>query len=242
MRKFFNEDYMLTWKEIRPVTAGMFAKGVYWSNRAFYMIFRFELAEKVSPEAIRKAWEKTIAIYPYVTYAEAVSDGKLVLLENELPFVIEETDKAIEPFEKEGNFHSVTFGYLDKVLWVYVDHVPYDGTGFKNVLETFFYYYYCELDGKEYPVPKGVFTEKDGVVPGQDVDAYLLADSVDSNESMMSGGNDQAFVMPENIKDKLFLDPEDCRTYCLTWRFAGGDDKLIEITEEEALTFVRSQL
>ncbi len=33
---------------------------------------------------------------------------------------------------------------------------------------------------------------------------------------------------------------EDARN--LAWRFAGGDDKLIEITEEEALTFVRSQL
>lgn len=160
----------------------MFAKGTYLTDRAFYMTYRFDMAEKVSPEAIKKAWDKTTAIYPYVTYAEATRNGKLILLENTLPFVIEETGEVIEPYERSGNFHSVTFCYLDKVLWMYVDHVdhvPYDGTGFKAVLETFFYYYYCELDGKEYPVPEGVFTEKDGVVPGQDTDAYLMSDATD---------------------------------------------------------------
>ena len=173
------DPFVEKWKEIRPVTAGMFAKGSYLTNKAFFMTYRFDMAEKVCPEAIRKAWDKTISIYPYVTYAEATRNGKLVLLENKLPFVIEETSEVIEPFERAGNFHSVTFCYLGKVLWMYVDHVPYDGTGFKSVLETFLYYYYCELDGKEYPVPEGVFTEKDGVVPGQDADAYLMSDPVD---------------------------------------------------------------
>lgn len=36
----------------------------------------------------------------------------MVLLENKLPFVIEETSEVIEPYERSGNSHSVTFGYL----------------------------------------------------------------------------------------------------------------------------------
>ena len=210
------DPFVEKWKEIRPVTAGMFAKGSYLTNKAFYMTYRFDMAEKVCPEAIRKAWDKTIAIYPYVAYAEATRNGKLVLLENKLPFVIEETSEVIEPYERSGNFHSVTFGYLDKVLWMYVDHVPYDGTGFKAVLETFFYYYYCELDGKEYPVPEGVFTEKDGVVPGQDTDAYLMADAIDPKAMMGSFGKSKSFEIKEALRDEAFSTHEDCRGYCIS--------------------------
>lgn len=204
------------WKEVRPVTAGMLAKGVYLTGKAFFMTCRFDMAEEVSPDSIKKAWKKTTAIYPYVTYAEATRDGKLVLLENPLPFVIKETSEVIEPFERAGNFHSVTFCYLGKVLWIYVDHVPYDGTGFKAVLETFFYYYYCELDGKEYPIPDGVFTEKDGVVPGQDVDAYLMSDAIDPKAMMEAFGKSDSFEIKEAYRDEAFSTGEDCRGYCIS--------------------------
>ena len=210
------DPFVEKWKEIRSVTAGMFARGTYPTNKAFFMTYRFDMAEKVCPEAVRKAWDKTIAVYPYVTYAVATRDGKLVLLENKLPFVIEETSEVIEPFERSGNFHSVTFCYLDKTLWMYVDHVPYDGTGFRFVQETFFYYYYCELDGKEYPVPEGIFTEKDGVVPDQDVDAYRMADAIDPRVMLEKKNNAKSFEIKEAIRDELFLTRADCRGYCVS--------------------------
>ncbi len=213
---FEGDPFVEKWKEIRPVTAGMFAKGAYLTNKAFYMTYRFDMADPVNPDAIRKAWDKTAAIYPYVTYAEATRDGKLVLLENKLPFVIEETSEVIEPYERAGNFHSVTFCYLGKVLWMYVDHVPYDGTGFKSVLETFFYHYYCELDKKEYPVPDGVFTEKDGVVAGQDTDAYLMSDAIDPKAMMAALGRSKSFEIKEAFREEVFSTREDCRGYCIS--------------------------
>ncbi|MBR3635968.1 MAG: hypothetical protein IKN47_07210, partial [Lachnospiraceae bacterium] len=222
------DPFVEKWKEIRPVTAGMFAKGSYLTNKAFYMTYRFDMADHVNPEALRKAWDKTIAIYPYVTYAETTRNGKLVLLENKLPFVIEETSEVIEPYERAGNFHSVTFCYLGKVLWMYVDHVPYDGTGFKSVLETFFYHYYCELDKKEYPVPDGVFTEKDGVVAGQDTDAYLMSDPIDPKAMMAAYGRSKSFEIKEAFRDEAFSTREDCRGYC------------ISIPGDEFMTYARS--
>ena len=213
---FEGDPFVEKWKEIRHVTAGMFAKGAYLTNKAFYMTYRFDMADPVNPEAVRKAWDKTIAIYPYVTYAEATRNGKLVLLENKLPFVIEETSEVIEPYERAGNFHSVTFCYLGKVLWMYVDHVPYDGTGFKSVLETFFYHYYCELDKKEYPAPDGVFTEKDGVVEGQDTDAYLMSDPIDPKAMMAAYGKSESFEIKEAFRDEAFSTREDCRGYSIS--------------------------
>ncbi len=204
------------WEEVRPVTAGMFARGAYPTAKAFFMTSRFDLKEAVNPEAVRKAWEKTLEVYPYLGYAVATRAGKLVLLKNTLPFVIRETSEIVEPFDREGNFHIVTFAYLDNVLWIYADHVPLDGTGFKAVLETFFYHYYCELDGKDYEVPEGVFTWKDGAVEGQETDAYRMVDAIDPSVMMKGMNAKQSFVPAETKRDELFLNRENCRGYCIS--------------------------
>ena len=204
------------WKEIRPITAGMFARGVYPTSKAFFMTFRFDMKDKVCPEAIEKAWEQTLKVYPYMGYAVATRNGRLVLLENNRPFVIKETSEVIEPFERSGNFHTVTFCYLENVLWIYADHVPLDGTGFKAVLETFFYHYYCALDGCDYKVPEGVYTEKDGAVQGQETDAYLAVDAIDPKTMLSAFKNGKTFAPKESASDELFLTREACRGYCIS--------------------------
>lgn len=204
------------WKEIRPITAGMFARAAYPTNKAFYMTYRFDLAEAVDVDVLKKAWDKTLVAYPYMSYAVVPRNSKLLLTENPLPFVFKESAEVIEPFERQGNFHMVTFCYLGQTLWIYVDHVPTDGTGVNSVLETLFYHYYCLLDGKEYDVPEGVFTEKDGPVEGQDEDAYLKADAVDPRKLMENFSFENAFSLPEADKEGAFAKREDCRGYCLS--------------------------
>ena len=204
------------WKEIRPVTAGIFARGTYPVNQAFFMTYRFDMKDTVEPDVIKQAWDKTLSVYPYMGYAVGTRAGKLVLLENPLPFVIEETSEVIEPFERKGNFHTVTFCYLGSTLWIYADHVPVDGTGFQKVLETFFYHYYCILDNKDYSIPEGVFTEKDGAVIGTETDAYRMVDPIDPKAAMASFLNGKDFVPSESIRDELFLTREDCRGYCIS--------------------------
>ncbi len=204
------------WKEIRPITAGMFARGAYPVNNAFFMTYRFDLKEKVDPDAIKTAWEKTLKVYPYMSYAVGVRGGRMALFENELPFVIKETGEVVAPYERSGNFHTVTFCYMSNTLWVYADHITVDGTGFQYVMETFFYHYYCELDGCEYPVPEGVLTEKDGEAKGQDVDAYLMADPVDPKALMKKASGGETFVAKETISDELLIKRENCRGYCIS--------------------------
>ena len=204
------------WKEIRPVTAGMFARGVYPVEKPFFMTYRFDLKEKVDGISLKKAWDKTIKIYPYVSYATVIRKSDLVLSENPLEFVIEETGEVIEPSTPAANFHTVTMCYLGNTLWLYVDHVPYDGTGFMKVLETLFYHYYCLTDGCEYKLPEGVYCEKDGVVEGQDEDAYLKADPVDPKSLMGAMGSQDIFQTPENSKEGIFVPKPDCRGFCIS--------------------------
>ena len=216
------------WKEICPVTSGMFTRSVYPSDKAFFMTFRFDLTEQADPDAIRQAWEKTLTVYPYMRYAVVGRADRLILTENPLPFVIMESGETIEPFERSGNFHSVTFCYQGRTLWIYADHVPVDGTGMRYVFETFFYHYYCIVDKTEYPVPAGVFTEKDGPVPGQDVDAFLTVEPIDIGSAMKGYKADKIFEPPEMICKNAFPNPSDCRAYCLT------------VPSSEMMTYARS--
>ena len=204
------------WKEISQITAGMFARAAYPSDKAFFMTYRFDLKEAVDPDALKEAWEKTLTVYPYMGYAVVPRDKRLLLTENPLPFVFRETGEIIEPFERTGNFHMVTFCYLGQTLWIYIDHVPVDGTGIRHVFETLFYYYYRIVDGVEYPVPEGVFTEKDGPVPGQNVDGYLQADAVDPTSIMGKFIGDDSFTVPECPKEGVFASKADCCAYCLS--------------------------
>lgn len=204
------------WREIGPITAGMFARGVYPVDKPFYMTYRFDLKEKVNADALKVAWDKTIKVYPYATYATVTRRSDFVFTENPLDFVIEETGEVIEPSTPEANFHTVTFCYLGNTLWIYADHIPYDGTGFKMVLETFFYHYYCTIDGCEYPVPEGVYSENDGVVDGQDIDAYLQVEPIDPKALMGVFGNQDIFQNPENPKEGIFVPKPDCRAFCIS--------------------------
>jgi len=204
------------WRQIRPVTAGMFARGAYPTEKAFFMTYRFDLADKVDPKALKKAWDSTLKVYPYMGYAITIRNSRLVFTENPLPFVIEETGEVIEPFGRKGNFHTVTFCYLGNTLYIYADHVPTDGTGFMKVLETFFYHYYCLADGREYPVPEGVYTEKDGAVLGQEEDAYLAVDPIDPKAMMSGFGKKTGFAFPEAANTGMFVSKADCRAFCLS--------------------------
>ena len=151
-----------------------------------------------------------------MSYAVVARNGRLLLTENPLPFVIEETGEIIEPYERSGNFHTVTFCYLGRTLYIYIDHVPVDGTGINHVFETFFYHYYCLVDGVEYPVPEGVFIEKDGPVPGLDVDAYRMADAVDITALAAGMVGEKTFTPPEFTSGEMFGNRPDCRGYCLS--------------------------
>ena len=216
------------WKEIKQITAGMFCRAAYPTNKAFFMTYRFDLAETVDPAALKQAWEKTLTVYPYMSYAVVARSGRLLLTENPLPFVFEETGEIIEPYERAGNFHMVTFCYLGRTLYIYIDHVPVDGTGINHVFETFFYHYYCLTDGKEYPVPEGVFNEKDGPISGLDVDAYRMADAVDFATLAAGMTNEKTFSPPELTSGEMLGNRPDCRGYCLS------------VPSSEMMTYARS--
>ena len=215
---------------IRPITAGMFARGCYPTDKTFFLTNRFDLNEPVDPVAVKDAWDKTMKVYPYMSHAVVMRDKRLMLAKDPLPFVIRETAEIIEPSGAEGNFHIVTFCYLGKTLWIYIDHVPIDGTGYMRVLETFFYHYYCLTDNCVYPVPEGVHTVDDGEIPGQDVDAYLMAEPMDPQALMNGNGAapEKSFVMPEAPKKGAFIPREDCRGFC------------ISVPHDELMTYAKS--
>lgn len=205
------------WKVVRPLGAGVFARAVYPENKAFYMTYSFDMEDTVSPNALKVALDKTMQVYPYFTYAIVKRNRVYYLVENPLDFVIKETDEIIEPSKAAGNFHAITICYKDKKLNVYVDHVPTDGTGLNMVFQTFFYYYFSELDGKTYPVPEGVRTVEDGVPEDAETDAYSMVDAIDPQKLMgQAMSPKEVFEYPEKEKTKPNVTLDDCGHYSIS--------------------------
>ena len=188
-----------SWKTLRELGAGVWARAVYPEKKAFYMTFAMKLREKADIEAVRNAWNTTMQIYPYFTKAIIRRGSGYVVTENPLDFVIRETDEVIEPFEVSGNFHFVTICCSGERIVFYIDHVPCDGTAVLRILSTFMYYYYCRVDGKEYDVPEGVRTMKDGPAADEEVDAYLMEAPIDPQSLAAGRATDPEVFIPEDI-------------------------------------------
>lgn len=202
-------------KVLRKLNAGLYARAVWPEDQAFYMTHSFTLDENVSPEALKKALDAVLRIYPYLALTVVKQDRTYVLAENGLDFVIRRTLDRVEPSTKAGNFHAVTVCYEGRNLVFYVDHVLTDGLGWKMVLQTFFYYYYCTLDETEYPVPEGVRTVPDGVAPDEQEDAYMKAPAAIPRGVIAGMVKKDIFRCPEYPEGKNTFAAEDCGHYVL---------------------------
>ena len=183
--------------------------------KPFFMTHSFTLDEEVSPEALQKALDSTLQVWPYLTLAVVKKDGAYYLAENSLDFVIRRTADRIEPSTEESNFHAVTICYEDRKLNFYVDHVLTDGLGWRMALQTFFYYYYCTLDGTGYPVPEGVRTIGDGAAPDEQEDAYMKAPAAVPRGVIAGAVEKNIFSCPEYPTDKAVYTAEDCGHYVI---------------------------
>lgn len=178
---------------------------------------------------MEEAWDKTMQIYPYYTRAVVKRNRIYYLADNPLDFVISETDEIIEPATAAGNYHSVTICYKGKKLYFYTDHVITDGTGWRMVLESFFYYYFCALDGVSYPLPQGVRSLEDGPAADQETDAYLMVPAIDPQQfAAKAFGKKEVFLYPELQLDKKDYKLEDCGHY------------VIEVPSEEFMAYAKS--
>ncbi|MCI1721895.1 MAG: hypothetical protein LKM35_00500 [Lachnospiraceae bacterium] len=205
------------WPMVRPIYAGLFARAIYPEERTFYMTFEFELKEAVDVSVLKSAWEKTCAVYPMLTYAVAKCEHRYCFTEDKLDFVFRETTERIEPTQDASNYHSTAFGYQGNILHIYIDHTIMDGTGCKFVLETLFYYYYCEADHQTYPVPDGVHTLEEGTVDGLEMDAFKMVTPIDPQAMMnQKPKEDPIFLLPETDWSKPWYPLDECSGYMVS--------------------------
>ena len=149
----------------RPVFSGIFnlLPALKGDPVTFKTIITFD--QDVDENALATALNRTVEIFPLIGKKIEERDGVYYYVDNNLPFVISKGMKEIKPSLAEGNFHSMTFTYEKNKLCILVNHVFFDGAGFRTVFETLFYFYFCIVDGKNYEVPAGVHTKfSEGII------------------------------------------------------------------------------
>lgn len=150
---------VLQMENLRPVIAGMpmFIPSLQGAPNSVKRLITLD--EDIDEKVLEEAISRTVKVFPLICKKIEEIDGVYYYADNPLPFVITKGLKEVETFLPEGNYHSMTFSYDKNKLCILMNHIFFDGTGIKMVLETLFYHYFCIVDKKNYDVPAGVFVE-----------------------------------------------------------------------------------
>ena len=92
-----NNEELIREKALRKLNAGLYARSVWPEDQAFYMTHSFTLDEDVSPDALKKALDAAIQVWPYMALSVVKQDRTYVLKENGLETLNDEDLHTILP-------------------------------------------------------------------------------------------------------------------------------------------------
>ena len=183
--------------------SGMAARNVIPNKNPLTITIGFKLKEGVSRESLKKALLDTLKVYPYFKRSIIFRNGKYIMTENPMEFVIMEKDRVIAPSMPEANFHMVTISYKGNSIKFGFDHAGTDGGAALRFLSTYFFYYFSDFNKMEYDVPDNVRSLKDIPINGQDEDAFLKVMPVlpeDGTDANKEAKTDKETFAPPEIK------------------------------------------
>lgn len=142
---------------------------MYAISESFKNTIRFalELADEIRPGSLTYSVEQVKKRYPYFSVKLIKEGEELALIDNDLPFVISENNRAVCLGSSESNYHLLAFAYDKNVISVDVSHNICDGNGIAPLVKTLAYYYIKDRYGDD-GIDKSVIR--------------LVTDSIDEDE------------------------------------------------------------
>lgn len=159
------------------------------------------LKDDVNVEALKKAVEKTIKVFPLVTY-KLTTEGVKFFIEKTsdefklFPALDEETPATL--CTKEDGYRIFGVSYSKNKIFVSYFHAISDGTGRNRFSDTLMYYYFSIKNIKEYN-SSDIWLDEGTPKEGQDVDLFDCDLTPSPDYVYQSGLNsDDGFFLPES--------------------------------------------
>ncbi|MBQ7544472.1 MAG: hypothetical protein IJT02_05955 [Synergistaceae bacterium] len=126
-------------------------------NRKLHSTAEIQLSSAVNSEALRKAVDETLKVFPLLRGSLILEDGVPCFTDNDKPIVIPNSEQGLIPGCDALNNHIFCVSYFGDRVKISLSHVATDGGGFLRFVNTIIYYYCCINDGTSY-APGSVMT------------------------------------------------------------------------------------
>jgi hypothetical protein len=129
-------------------------------------VIDIRMKDNICDDSLKKALDKALLRYPYLTSKIIEQNGDFYLIENPMPFILEETSELHSLGSSEVNYHLIDVTYKNKQICVAFHHGLCDGRGIKPFVETLLYYYCTYRYKTKFDVPD-VRLAGEPILPGE---------------------------------------------------------------------------
>jgi len=168
----------------------------YGSRKPRSFIIEVTISTEVRGELLQQAVEKTLQRMPYYASTFVRKKGLYYYADNNLPFVVAESEKPRIVGGAVTNYHMLDVTFWKKKISFAMFHGLCDGLGFNRFIEAVLYHYFCLKDGKMYS-DEGIWTEKIPYDPAERSDPFAEKTKVNTKELKKLAGGEKRFRLPE---------------------------------------------
>ncbi|MBU3178346.1 hypothetical protein KPL47_18640 [Clostridium estertheticum] len=202
-------------KKIRSGQAYLYRDGGIRST-----VFDIRMKDKVRGDLLRRALDKAMERYPYLTSKLVEKNGDYYIAHNLLPVILAKTDKFRALGSMKVNYNLIDVTYKDKKICVAFHHALCDGRGIMPFIKTLLYYYCCAKYNKTFNAT-GIRLAGEPLLPGETMEPF--------GDSKYDIGNTP---MPEIVKDGYTL-PENVNEVSNYYRYE------ININRDKFMAFAK---
>lgn len=168
----------------------------YGKVTARSFIVDVELADDVSAGTLQSAVDKALERLPYYRYTLVRQKGLYYYAENDLPFLVAESETPRILGSAEVNYHYIDVTFRNNIISFAMFHALCDGLGLNRFIEAVLYHYFCLKDGKEYS-SEGIYTDAIPYDPAEEFDVFAEKKEADTQELRQLSRETLRYCLPE---------------------------------------------
>lgn len=152
--------------------------------------------EDIRGDLLQQAVEMTLQRLPYYADTFVRKKGLYYYADNDLPFLVAESEKGRVIGGAGTNYHMMDVTYWKGMIRFAMFHGLCDGQGLNRFVEATLYHYFCLKDGKEYS-DEGIWTDKVPYDPAERLDPIAEESKVDIKDLKKLANSEKRFRLPE---------------------------------------------
>ncbi len=183
--------YSAYMEKIRSGQTFLYREGGYPS-----MVAEARMKEEICGNSLKQALELALLRYPYFTGKILEKDGVFYLVNNPLPFILEETAELHSLGSAQVNYHLIDITYSGKTIYISYNHGLCDGRGIMPFIKTLIYYY-CTFKYQNKLNVKGLRLAGEPFL--QDETAEPFGESQKISEIQMPQIHKDGYALPDSL-------------------------------------------